>query len=57
MGGKPAAMTYYGSAPDNIAGVFQVNLQIPTDLTPGIYDLVIKTGTFTSTAGLTVAVK
>jgi uncharacterized protein (TIGR03437 family) len=57
VGGKTAAVTYYGSAPDNIAGVFQVNVQIPSDLTPGIYDLVIKAGTFTSTAGITVAVK
>jgi uncharacterized protein (TIGR03437 family) len=57
VGGKPASVTYSGSAPDNIAGVFQVNVQIPSDLTTGVYDLVIITGTFTSTAGLTVAVK
>ena len=57
VGGKPAAVTYSGSAPDNIAGVFQVNIQIPTDLTAGIYDVVIKAGTFSSTAGVTVAVK
>ena len=57
VGGKPATVTYSGSAPDNIAGVFQVNVQIPPELTTGVYDLVIKAGTFTSTAGLTVAVK
>jgi uncharacterized protein (TIGR03437 family) len=57
VGGKPATVTYSGSAPDNVAGVFQVNVQIPSDLTPGIYDLVIRAGSFTSTAGLTVAVK
>jgi uncharacterized protein (TIGR03437 family) len=57
VGGKPAAVTYSGSAPDNIAGVFQVNMQIPTDLTAGIYDVVIKAGNFSSTAGVTVAVK
>jgi uncharacterized protein (TIGR03437 family) len=57
VGGQPATVTYAGSAPQNIAGVFQVNVQIPTGLTTGIYDLVIKTGSFTSTAGLTVAVK
>jgi uncharacterized protein (TIGR03437 family) len=57
VGGKPATVTYYGSAPDNIAGLFQVNVQIPPDLAPGIYDLVVKAGDFTSTAGLTVAVK
>jgi uncharacterized protein (TIGR03437 family) len=57
VGGQPAGVTYSGSAPDNIAGVFQVNVQIPTVLTTGVYDLVITTGTFSSTAGLTVAVK
>jgi len=57
VGGKPAPVSYYGSGPDNIAGLFQVNVQIPPDLAPGIYDLVIKAGNFTSTAGLTVAVK
>ena len=57
VGGKPATVTYSGSAPDNIAGVFQVNMQIPTDLTAGIYDVVIKAGNFSSTAGVTVAVK
>ena len=57
VAGKPATVIYYGSAPDNIAGLFQVNVQIPPDLTAGIYDLVIKAGNFTSTAGLTVAVK
>jgi uncharacterized protein (TIGR03437 family) len=57
VGGKPATVTSYGSAPENIAGLFQVNVQIPSDLAPGIYDLVIKAGNFTSTAGLTVAVK
>jgi uncharacterized protein (TIGR03437 family) len=57
VGGKPAAVTYSGSAPDNVAGVFQVNVQIPSDLTTGVYDLVIKGGGFSSTAGLTVAVK
>jgi uncharacterized protein (TIGR03437 family) len=57
VGGKPATVTYYSSAPDNIAGLFQVNVQVPSDLTPGIYDLVIKAGSFTSQKGLTVAVK
>jgi uncharacterized protein (TIGR03437 family) len=57
VGGKNAAVGYAGSAPDNIADVFQVNVQIPTDLTMGVYDLVIKAGNFTSTAGLTAAVK
>ena len=57
VGGKPATVSYYGSAPGSIAGLFQMNVQVPADLTAGIYDLVIQAGAFTSTAGLTVAVK
>jgi uncharacterized protein (TIGR03437 family) len=57
VGGEAAVATYAGSAPQNIAGVFQVNVQIPSDLKTGVYDLVIKVGNFASTAGLTVAVK
>jgi hypothetical protein len=34
-----------------------MNVQVPADLTAGIYDMVIQAGAFTSTAGLTVAVK
>ena len=56
-GGKPATATYSGSAPQSIAGLFQVNVQILTGLTTGVYDLIIKAGNFTSTAGLAVAVK
>jgi uncharacterized protein (TIGR03437 family) len=57
VGGQAARVTYSGSAPDSIAGLFQVNVQIPSGLAPGIYDLVIKAGAFTSRSGLTVAVK
>jgi uncharacterized protein (TIGR03437 family) len=57
VGGEAAVVIWAGSAPDNIAGVFQVNVQIPPDLKTGAYDLVIKAGSFASTAGLTVAVK
>jgi uncharacterized protein (TIGR03437 family) len=57
VGGKAATVTYAGSAPENVAGVFQVNVQIPSDLTTGIYELIIKAGSFSSQTGLTVAVK
>ena len=57
VGGEAAEVTYAGSAPENVAGLFQVNVRIPSDLAPGVYDLVIKAGDFASTPGLTVAVK
>jgi len=34
-----------------------VNVRIPVGLAPGNYELLIKTGAFTSQSGLTVAVK
>jgi uncharacterized protein (TIGR03437 family) len=40
-----------------VAGVFQVNLEIPSGLSAGHHELIIKSGNFSSQAGLTVAVK
>jgi uncharacterized protein (TIGR03437 family) len=57
VGGRTATVIDCGGAPGSIAGLFQVRIQIPADLAPGIYDLVIQAGSFASTAGLTVAVK
>jgi uncharacterized protein (TIGR03437 family) len=57
VGGESALVSSSGGAPGRIAGLSQVTLQIPPDLAPGIYDLVITAGSFSSTAGLTVAVK
>lgn len=57
IGGKTAAVVYAGAAPDNIAGLFQVNIAVPADLAAGVYDLVISAGEFKSQSGLTVAVK
>jgi uncharacterized protein (TIGR03437 family) len=58
VGGKPSPNIWFaGSAPGSVAGVFQVNLEIPAGLRAGNYELIIKAGSFSSTAGLTVAVK
>jgi len=57
IGGKTATVVYAGAAPDNIAGLFQVNVAVPADLAAGVYDLVISAGEFKSQSGLTVAVK
>jgi uncharacterized protein (TIGR03437 family) len=57
VGGKTATVIYCGAAPDNVAGLFQLNAQIPLDLPTGVYEVVIKAGNFASQVGLTVAVK
>jgi len=57
VGGADAQVIYAGSAPDNIAGLFQVNMQVPSTLAPGVYSVVIRAGGASSQSGLTVAVK
>ena len=56
VGGRNAPVVWTGSAPQSVAGLFQINIQIPPDLAPGIYEVIIRTGDFSSQAGLTVAV-
>ncbi len=57
IGGMPASVYYAGSAPALVNGVLQVDLQIPTGLTPGPQPVVITIGLAQSQPGLTVAVK
>ncbi|MFB3776442.1 MAG: SBBP repeat-containing protein [Bryobacteraceae bacterium] len=56
VGGRNAAVVWAGSAPQSIAGLFQINIQIPAALPPGVYEVVISAGGFSSQPGLTVAV-
>jgi uncharacterized protein (TIGR03437 family) len=55
--GKPAQVTYAGAAPGAVAGLFQVNVRIPDDATPGDAALEIHMGNAVSQPGMTVAVK
>lgn len=48
VGGKPAVVSYAGGAPGFVAGVMQVNLQIPAGLTPGVNDVVLTINTLSS---------
>jgi N-acyl-D-amino-acid deacylase len=57
VGGKEAKVTYAGSAPGLVAGVSQVNFQIPSGLEPGVSTVVVSAGEFSSAAGVTIAVK
>lgn len=57
IGGKDSRILYSGSAPGSVAGVFQVNLEIPSNLTAGSHELIIRVGNYSSQSDLTVAVK
>jgi len=41
IGGLPAVVQYYGSAPGLISGVMQVNVQIPATASSGAVPIVI----------------
>ncbi|MEO8593800.1 MAG: IPT/TIG domain-containing protein [Candidatus Solibacter sp.] len=55
--GKAAEIQYAGAAPDAVAGLMQVNVRIPADVSSGDVPLLIKVGDATSQAGITVSVK
>ena len=58
IGGIAAAVSYSGAAPSQIAGLTQINAQVPAGVTPGTKVPVIVTiGTWQSQAGVTMAVK
>jgi uncharacterized protein (TIGR03437 family) len=56
IGGKTAVVSYFGGAPGIVAGVTQVNLQIPAGLTAGQVNVVLHSGGVDSPAGITIAV-
>jgi len=57
VGGKEAKVTYAGSAPGLVAGVSQIDFQIPSGLDPGAAWVVVSAGEFSSAAVVTIAVK
>jgi uncharacterized protein (TIGR03437 family) len=57
VGGKWAKVTYSGSAPGLVAGVSQINFQIPSGLELGAAWVVVSAGEFISAAVVTIAVK
>ncbi len=50
VNGVPAVVGYAGGAPGFVAGVMQVNLQIPTGILTGLAELKLTVGTVTSPA-------
>ncbi len=58
IGGIPATVSYNGAAPSQIAGLTQINAQVPAGVTPGTKVPVIVTiGTWQSQPGVTMAVQ
>jgi uncharacterized protein (TIGR03437 family) len=58
IGGVNASVKYAGAAPSAVAGVTQINVEVPAGLTPALaLPVIVKIGDFTSTGSVTVAVK
>lgn len=52
VGGLPAVVQYAGAAPGEVAGVMQVNVQVPAGVQPGGYvPVVLQVGTASAVAG------
>jgi uncharacterized protein (TIGR03437 family) len=56
IGGQTANVNFAGGAPGAVAGVIQVNAQIPSGITVGAVPVVVQVGTSNSQPGVTIAV-
>ncbi|MGA2197558.1 MAG: hypothetical protein ABSH40_20010, partial [Bryobacteraceae bacterium] len=56
IGGQPATVLFYGEAPGVVAGVMQLNVQIPAGLPSGSLPLIVSFGAASSQNGVTVAI-
>ena len=58
IGGKPAEVVYAGSAPDQVSGLFQVNVRVPLSVEPGDkVPVTISVGQRASQGGVTMSVR
>jgi uncharacterized protein (TIGR03437 family) len=58
IGGVNATVKYAGAAPFSVAGLTQINVEVPAGVTPALaLPVIVKIGDFTSTGAVTVAVK
>jgi uncharacterized protein (TIGR03437 family) len=57
IGGQPALYTYAGEAPGMVAGVMQLNVQIPANAPSGALSIQVSVGGNMSQIGITVAVQ
>ena len=57
IGGQNATVLYYGAAPFEVAGVMQLNVQVPTGLPSGPAGVVLQVGTRVSGGASTIAIQ
>lgn len=57
VGGKPATVLYAGGAPQMVAGVLQINIQLPAGVTGPQVPVVFAIGSAASRPGVTVAIQ
>jgi uncharacterized protein (TIGR03437 family) len=57
IGGVNAAVKFAGAAPGSVAGLTQINVEVPAGATGIALPVIVKIGTFSSTGAATVAVK
>jgi uncharacterized protein (TIGR03437 family) len=57
IGGIPATVLYYGAAPGDVSGAFQLNVTIPAGITSGPNPVSFTVGTKSSQTGVTIAVQ
>jgi uncharacterized protein (TIGR03437 family) len=57
VSGKEAAVTYAGCAPGLVAGITQINFQIPDTVESGTAAVVVRSGDFASAPVATIAIK
>jgi uncharacterized protein (TIGR03437 family) len=57
VGGQPALYTYAGEAPGMVAGVMQLNVQIPANAPSGPLSILVSIGGNMSQSGITVSVE
>ncbi len=58
IGGVNAAVKYAGAVPGAVAGLTQINVEVPAGVTPArALPVIVRIGDFTSTGAVTVAVK
>jgi uncharacterized protein (TIGR03437 family) len=57
IGGEPATVVFIGAAPDEVTGVFQVNLKVPSGLSGDALPVAITIQGVTTLTGPTIAVQ
>jgi uncharacterized protein (TIGR03437 family) len=57
IGGQPATVLFAAAVPGAVAGIMQVEIQVPTNIAPGpTVPVLLQVGNFTSPVGVTLAI-